>query len=248
MTDLRRYARQLVLPQIGIAGQEALLDARVLIVGAGGLGCASAHYLAAAGIGTLYIVDHDEVALSNLQRQVLYSEADVGQPKASAAAARLQAMNSSIRIIPHNRQLSADNLPALIQDCDVVLDGSDNFPTRFAVNAACVAQKIPLISAAAIRAEAQLAVFTPGRAEAACYACLYPEQGEVQERCEDAGVIGPLVGIIGAQQALLALHLLLGWQPACNNRLWLYDALRLSWRELQIRRDPECTICGNQHD
>lgn len=248
MTGLKRYGRHLVLPEIGVAGQETLRDSHALIIGAGGLGSAAALYLAAAGVGQISIADHDALELSNLQRQILYRESDLGQPKVQRARQQLTALNSDIQVHVINTTVTADNLPALLRDVDIVLDGSDNFPTRFAVNAACVSARKPLVSGAAIRFEGQLAVFTPGNNDSPCYRCLYPDAGEMQESCENAGILGPLVGVIGSLQALEAIKLLLGLGLPSAGQLLLFDALTLAWRKLRLQRDPHCPVCGAAHD
>ena len=244
MTTLQRYSRHLVLPQIDVAGQQALLDSRALIVGAGGLGSAAALYLAAGGVGHLTIADGDSVELSNLQRQILHRTADIGRPKADSARDTLRALNPEIEVVALCERLQGARLQELVQAADIVLDGSDNFPTRFAVNAACVAARKPLVSGAAIRFEAQLAVFTPGRGDSPCYRCLYRDEGEAQESCENAGILGPLAGVIGSLQALEAIRLLLGIGEPAAGRLLVFDALGLNFRELRLRRDPDCPVCS----
>lgn len=244
MTDLSRYSRHMVMPQVQVNGQELLLDSHVLVVGAGGLGSPAALYLAAAGVGQLTVADGDRVDLSNLQRQILHGEADVGRPKAESAAAALRALNSDVTVEPLARRVQQEQLAALARDADLVLDASDNFPTRFAVNRACIAARRPLISGAAIRLEGQLAVFRPGVGDSPCYRCLYGEQGQAGERCEDAGVLGPLVGVIGSLQALEAIKLLLGLDAGAVGRLTTFDAERGQWRSFRIPRDPECPACG----
>jgi molybdopterin/thiamine biosynthesis adenylyltransferase len=249
VSTLSRYARQIVLPEVGVNGQQLLRDSSVLVVGAGGLGCPAALYLAGAGIGRLVIVDRDRVELSNLHRQILYVQDDVGRSKAEAAAARLQALNPEV--VVEAVVASADDglLRTQVGRVDLVLDCSDNFPTRFAVNAACVAARRPLVSAAAIRQEAQLAVFDSGRG-GPCYACLFAEGGEGQERCEDTGVLGPVAGVAGTYQALLALRYLLGLGAGGTGGaggatdLHVWDAAALAWRRLKITRDAHCKVCG----
>lgn len=240
--DLRRHARQVVLPEVGVAGQQLLRDSSALVLGLGGLGSAAALYLAAAGLGRLVIADRDRVEASNLQRQILYSESDIGRLKLDAAAARLRAQDSSLQVETLDGAIELERLPAVIAGVDVVLDCSDNFPTRFALNQLCLAARKPLVSGAAIRLEGQVAAFDLRRG-GPCYACLYPDAGEAAEACEDAGVLGPVVGVIGAMQALLALQLLLGQG---DNAGWLntWDARRLDWRKLRLVRDPACPHCG----
>lgn len=242
--DLQRYSRHMVLPAMDVAGQQTLLDSHVLIIGAGGLGCAAAQYLAAAGVGTISIADDDAVEISNLQRQVLHQQADIGRAKVQSAAASLQQQNPDIVINPIQQRLQAEALQAAIQAVDLVIDGSDNFPTRFAVNAACVATRKPLVSGAAIRFEGQLSSFTPGRNNSPCYRCLYKEAGNTQEACEDAGVLGPLVGVIGSLQAVEAIKLLTAIGTPLVGRLLIFEALDLKWRELKLARDPACPVCA----
>ena len=241
MSDLHRYSRQIVLPEVGINGQHILSDSTVLLFGMGGLGSASAAYLAGAGVGRLLIADPDRLEASNLQRQVLYREANLGQRKIDAAAAQLTALNAQINVSP----LLPDAAMARIAEADVVLDGTDRFSARFAINAACVAARKPLISAAAIRLEGQLAVLDPHR-RGGCYACIYPPQGEDAERCEEAGVAGPVVGTVGVMQAWLTLRLLLGLADDAGT-LHTWSAERLEWRRMTISRDPSCPVCGH-HD
>lgn len=241
MSDLHRYSRQIVLPEVGINGQHILSDSTVMLFGMGGLGSASAAYLAGAGVGRLLIADPDRLEASNLQRQVLYREANLGQRKIDAAAAQLTALNAQINVSP----LLPDAAMARIAEADVVLDGTDRFSARFAINAACVAARKPLISAAAIRFEGQLAVLDPHR-RGGCYACIYPPQGEDAERCEEAGVAGPVVGTVGVMQAWLTLRLLLGLADDAGT-LHTWSAERLEWRRMTISRDPSCPVCGH-HD
>ncbi|HUS25658.1 MAG TPA: HesA/MoeB/ThiF family protein [Candidatus Binatia bacterium] len=240
--DLSRYARHVALREVGVHGQQLLRDSAVLVCGLGGLGCASAQYLCAAGVGRLDLADHDRVDRSNLARQVLYGAGDVGQPKAPVAAARLSALNADVAVQAHALRLDAATLPPLVSRADVVLDCTDNFDARFAINAACVAARKPLVSGAAIRFGGQLAVLD-ARAGGACYACLFPQAGERQERCEEAGILGPVAGTIGALQALAALKLLLGRSEDVG-RLQLWDALAMSWRSVRIERDPGCPVCN----
>ena len=242
MSDLRRHARQVVLPDVGVAGQQLLRDSSALVLGVGGLGSAASLYLAAAGVGRLVIADRDRVEASNLQRQILYTEADIGRRKLEAAAQRLRAQDSALQVETLDGDTERERLPAAIASVDVVLDCSDNFPTRFALNRLCLAARKPLVSGAAIRLEGQVAAFDLRRS-GACYACLYPDAGDAAEACEDAGVLGPVVGVIGAMQALLALQLLLGQGDSAG---WLHtwDARRCDWRKLRMVRDPACPECG----
>ena len=248
MADLKRYSRQMILPQVDTHGQQALLDSHALVIGVGGLGSAAATYLAAAGIGQLTLMDRDRVELSNLQRQIAHRHQDIGRPKAESARDALLALNPEIRIEAINSRLDETLLAKLIGAADVVLDCSDNFPTRFALNRACVAARRPLVSGAAIRLEGQVAVFRNDRADSPCYQCLFrDETGEASESCEQAGILGPLVGVVGSLQALEAIKLLLGIGETFDGRLLLFDAERARFRELKLKRDPNCPTCSNQN-
>ncbi|CAN7688882.1 molybdopterin-synthase adenylyltransferase MoeB [Aquipseudomonas alcaligenes] len=245
--ELLRYSRQILLPQIDVDGQLRLKQARVLIVGVGGLGSPVALYLAAAGVGELHLADFDSVDLTNLQRQIIHDSQSVGQPKVDSAMARLTALNPEVRLVPHRAALDVDSLAAAVSAVDLVLDCSDNFGTREAVNAACVAARKPLVSGAAIRLEGQLSVFDPRRDDSPCYHCLYGHGSEAELTCSEAGVVGPLVGMVGSLQALEALKLLAGFGEPLVGRLLLVDALGSRFRELRVKRDPGCTVCGNGH-
>lgn len=243
--ELLRYARHLTLPEVGVAGQEKLRAARVLLVGAGGLGSPAALYLAAAGIGTLGIVDADVVDASNLQRQILHDTASVGTPKVDSAAARLRGLNPFTTIEPIAERLTARNARAIIGRFDLVLDGSDNFPTRYLVNDACILEGRPLVYGSIFRFEGQLSLFgVPG---GPCYRCLFaePPAPELVPSCVEAGVLGVLPGIVGTLQALEALKWILGIGESAAGRLILVDALRLRTRELAVARDPACAVCGD---
>jgi molybdopterin/thiamine biosynthesis adenylyltransferase len=240
MSDFARYGRQVILRELGVNGQQLLRDSTALVIGVGGLGSVAAAYLAGAGIGRLIVADRDRVERSNLQRQILYRESDLGADKAQAAARQLRALNAEVEI----ETTHADGWPACIARADVVLDSSDNFPTRHAVNRACVAARKPLVSGAAIRLEGQLAVFDLARG-GPCYACLFPDQGEAQETCEEAGILGPVTGVIGSLQALAALKLLLGIGGDAGV-LQLWDARSGEWRRLRISHDSRCPVCGDK--
>lgn len=242
--QLLRYSRQILLPQIDIAGQQRLLDSRVLIVGLGGLGAPVALYLAAAGVGTLVLADHDQVDLTNLQRQIIHHTADIGRAKVDSAADHLLALNPQIQIRRLQEALADSALQDAVTGVDLVLDCSDNFATRQAVNAACVAFNKPLVSGAAIRLEGQLSVFDPRIADSPCYQCLYGNGDDQTLSCSEAGVIGPLVGLVGSLQALEALKLLADFGEPLVGRLLLIDALTSRFREMRIRRDPACSCCG----
>jgi adenylyltransferase/sulfurtransferase len=241
-----RYLRHLTLPEIGERGQRRLGDARVLVVGAGGLGSPAAMYLTAAGIGRLDLVDFDVVDESNLQRQILYSTADVGRPKLAAAAERLRAMNPHVDIQTYDAPFDAANARALVRDCDVVVDGTDNFQTRYLVNDACVLERRPNVYGSIARFEGQASVF--GVAGGPCYRCLHPDPppaGLIQN-CADAGVLGVLPGVIGSIQATEAIKLIAGIGEPLIGRVLLYDALRMRTREIGLPRDPDCPVCGDR--
>jgi molybdopterin-synthase adenylyltransferase len=239
--EVDRYARHLVLREIGGAGQQALRAARVLIVGAGGLGAPAALYLAAAGVGRIGLLDPDTVALSNLQRQILYAGADVGRAKVEAAAERLAGLNAHVAIEPIAARLTADNAAALVHPYDLVLDGTDDFATRFAVNAACLAEAKPLVSGAIGRWTGQVGVFA-GRP---CYCCLVPDIPPEAETCATVGVIGALAGVIGAMMALEAIKLIVGAGDSLTGRLLIYDALAAETRTVRVGADPACPACGS---
>lgn len=239
-----RYARQRTLPEVGEAGQRRLAESSVLVIGLGGLGCPATTYLAGAGVGTLRLSDFDTVDTTNLHRQPLFLEADVGRRKTDAAAERLAAINPGVTIETLPERLMGPALDAAVSAGNLVLDCSDNFGTRFAVNAACVRAGVSLVSGAGIRFEGQLAVFRRDRPGEPCYRCLYDEQAETLENCTGAGVLGPVVGTVGAMMAVEALKLLLGAGEPAAGRLLVYDALAASWREFRIRRDPACPVCG----
>ena len=237
MNDLNRYSRQILLREVGVHGQQILRDSSALIVGVGGLGSVAAQYLAGAGIGRLVVADRDLVELTNLQRQILYRQGDVGRSKPDAAIAQLAALNPQVKLE------RGDDWQAAVGSVDVVLDCTDNFPTRFAINQACVRARKPLVSGAAIRFEGQLVVFDARRSDSPCYACLYPAEGEGQETCEEAGVLGPTVGVIGSLQALAALKLLLGLGNDVG-MLHRWNALDMNWKVVKVTRDPHCPVCG----
>jgi sulfur-carrier protein adenylyltransferase/sulfurtransferase len=242
-----RYARHLVLDDVGETGQRKLKAARVLIVGAGGLGSPASLYLAAAGVGTLGLVDFDDVDASNLQRQVLYGESDLGRPKLDAALERLRDLNPHIRLVAHAERLTSDNALEIIAGYDIVIDGTDNFPTRYLVNDACVLLGKRNVYGSILKFDGQLSVFAGGH-DAPCYRCLFrepPPPGMVPS-CAEGGVLGVLPGVIGSLQALEAIKLITGAGEPMIGRLLLFDALKLSWRELKLRRNPECPVCGDE--
>ena len=242
--ELRRYSRHLVIPEVGVEGQKRLKDARVLIVGAGGLGSPVSMYLAAAGVGKLGLVEFDEVDESNLQRQVLYGETDIGRPKLQVALERLRNINPLIEVVGHGERIDASNAMSLLTGYDVVVDGTDNFQTRYLTNDACYFLKKPNVYGSIFRFEGQAAVFWPGCGP--CYRCLYPEPpppGMVPS-CAEGGVLGILPGVIGGIQATEALKILMGIGEPLTGRLLLYDALAMSFRQLKLRRNPDCPLCG----
>lgn len=243
--QLLRYSRHILLPQIDIDGQQALLDSHVLIVGLGGLGSPVALYLASSGVGELTLVDNDTVELSNLQRQIVHNEQSLEMSKVNSAQQSITALNSQIKVNP--LQASADEklLTAQIADIDVVVDCTDNFATRFALNRVCRQAGKPLVSAAAIRMEAQLSVFDPRIAGAPCYRCLYDEQGELAQSCAESGVLAPLLGMIGSMQAIETIKLLTGVGESLSGRLMMVDAMTMQIRTLRLQADPACPVCGN---
>jgi len=230
---------------MGVEGQERLRAARALIVGAGGLGCPAALYLAASGFGRLTLADPDDVDLTNLQRQILYRAESVGNKKVDEAALALHALNPEVRVERIPRRLAPDDLDTLVRSSDVVLDCSDNFATRHAVNRACVRHRKPLVAGAAIRFDGQLMVFDFTRPDSPCYACLFPESGESEElRCAVMGVLAPLTGVIGALQAAEAIKLVSRAGEPAAGRLLVVDAKSAEWRSIRVRRDPDCAVCG----
>lgn len=247
--QLLRYSRQILLPEFGTEAQDRLLASRVLVVGAGGLGSPVALYLAAAGVGTLAIADPDAVDISNLQRQILHGQADLGRAKVESARDRLGALNPDVRLIALHTRLAGTALQQQVALADLVVDASDNFDTRFAINAACVAARTPLVSGAAIRMEGQVAVFRPDLPDSPCYRCLYREGGETEQTCAENGVLAPIVGIVGSLQALEAIKVLTGIGESLCGRLLVIDGKRLDIRTLRLHRDPECPVCaGTRRD
>jgi molybdopterin-synthase adenylyltransferase len=244
-SQLLRYSRHLLLDEIGIDGQARLAASRVLIVGAGGLGSPTALYLAAAGVGRITLADHDTVELTNLQRQIAHDMASLGENKAVSAARRMAAMNPDIEIAPLSERLEGEALLARVDAADLVLDCSDNFATRHAVNRACATYRKPLVSGAAVRFDGQISVFDLRRDEAPCYACLFPENArDAEMRCAEFGVFAPLVGVVGALQAAEALKLLIGIGQSLSGRLLLYNALDADWRSVRLKKDPGCPVCA----
>ncbi len=240
--QLLRYSRQIMLPQVDIEGQERLLAATVLIVGLGGLGSPVALYLAAAGVGHLILADHDNVDISNLQRQIAHHTGSVGMPKVQSAAASIRALNPETRLTLIKERLAGDALARAIEGADVVVDGTDNFLVRYAINDACFAARKPLVSGAAIRTEGQVAVFDPNVADAPCYRCLFPSGDDEALNCAENGVAAPLVGIIGSVQAMEAWKLITRTGAPLTGHVLYLDALAMEWHKLRLRRNPACPI------
>ena len=247
-TELNRYARHIVLREVGGLGQKKLKDAKVLVVGAGGLGSPALLYLAAAGVGTIGIVDDDAVDNSNLQRQVIHQDKAIGTPKVFSAAEAMKAQNPFVTVKPYHRRLSEDDAAALITDYDLVLDGTDNFDTRYLVNRICVEQGKPLISGALSQWEGQLSVFDPAKG-APCYQCIFPEAPApgLAPSCAEAGVIGPLPGVIGTMMAVEAVKVITGAGEALRGEMMIYDALYGESRKITLKRRSDCPVCGGAH-
>lgn len=246
--QLLRYSRHILLNEIGIEGQERIMQGRALVIGVGGLGSPAALYLATAGIGHLTLVDHDTVDLTNLQRQIAHTEARVGQPKVESARQALLAINPELKITALVERADATRLNVLVADADVVLDCSDNFATRQALNAACVRHGVPLVSGAAIRFDGQLAVYNPKDPLSPCYACVFPPDAIFEEtRCATMGVFAPLVGIVGSMQAAEALKLLSGAGQPAIGRLLMLDGRDMTWNDIRLPRNPDCLVCGKAH-
>jgi adenylyltransferase/sulfurtransferase len=243
--QLLRYSRHILLDALGIEGQQRILDSHAVIVGAGGLGSPAALYLASAGVGRITLVDDDCVDLTNLQRQILHSDARVGMAKAESGRLALAALNPTVDVVPLQKRLAGAELDALVGSADIVLDCTDNFATRHAINRACVHHRTPLVSGAAIRFDGQVSVYDLARDDAPCYHCLFPEGEDVEEvRCAVMGVFAPLTGIVGTMQAAEALKLAAGIGQTLNGRLLLLDALNMEWRTVKFRRDPDCPVCA----
>ncbi len=245
--QLLRYSRHILLDELGIDGQERLLASHALVVGAGGLGSPVALYLGSAGVGHLTIADHDHVDATNLQRQIAHNLQRLGQPKAESARQAIAELNPDVRVTALNERLSAERLLALVAQADVVLDCSDNFETRQAVNAACVAQRKPLVSGAAIRFDGQVSVYDTRQPDAPCYACVFPPgQAPEEVRCATMGVLAPLVGIIGSVQAAEAIKLLSGMGSRLSGRLLMLDGRDMAWSDVRLPRDPHCPVCAGR--
>jgi len=243
--QLLRYSRHILLPEIGVEGQQKLFAASALVIGAGGLGSPAAIYLAAAGVGMITLADGDTVDLTNLQRQILHSTESVGRSKAASGRDSLAKLNPEVKVVPLQRRLNETELDPLVADSTVVLDCSDNFATRHAVNRVCVRHRKPLISGAAVRFDGQVSVFDMRDETSPCYHCLFPEDAELEDvRCAVMGVFAPLTGIIGTTQAAEALKLLAGVGETLKGRLLILDALAMQWRTVRLARDPACTVCA----
>jgi adenylyltransferase/sulfurtransferase len=241
--QLLRYSRHIMLPEMDVAGQERLLASRALLIGLGGLGSPVSMYLAAAGVGHLVLVDYDSVELSNLQRQIVHATPDLARPKVESARDRLLALNPEITITPVPTTLDEAGLAEQARAADIVIDATDNFASRFAINAACVRAGTPLVSGAAIRFEGQVTVFGNGP-ESACYRCLYSDEAGEAETCTQNGVMAPLLGIIGSVQAMEAVKILAGLPAGLDGWLLLLDGMRMEWSRVQLRRDPHCPVCA----
>lgn len=244
--QIERYSRHILLPEVGGIGQQKIMEARVLVVGAGGLGSPAAFYLGAAGVGTLGIVDHDRVDISNLQRQILHSTKDIGRLKTDSAQEKITALNPDVEIRAHCLKLSSENIMEIIKDYDVIIDGSDNFPTRYLINDASVLANKPVVHGSIFRFEGQATVFKPG--EGPCYRCLFPMPPPpgLIPNCQEAGVLGVLPGLIGTIQAVETLKLILKVGDTLVGRLLLYDSLSMKFHEVVVKRDPNCLICGDE--
>jgi len=243
--QLLRYSRHILLDAIGIEGQRRLMAAHALVIGAGGLGSPVLLFLASAGVGTITVADDDSVDLTNLQRQIAHRSSGIGQPKVQSAAAAMTAINPEVRVVALPERTDAQRLCVLVQEADVVIDCSDNFATRQAINAACVAHARPLVSGAAVQFDGQVSVYDARSAASPCYACIFPPEATLQDAaCATMGVFAPLVGIIGSVQAAEALKLLIGTGTSLAGRLQMLDAGTMEWSEIRLSRDPNCTVCG----
>lgn len=242
-SQLLRYSRHILLPDIGITGQEKLLATRVLIIGIGGLGSPIALYLAASGIGQLTLVDFDQVEISNLQRQIIHNTTTLGQEKVLSAKAHIQTINPDIHVQTIDKKINTKTLLKQVKKHDIIVDASDNFATRFAINQACVIARKPLVSGAVIRMEGQVTTFDLSKDNSSCYRCLYNETGETEDTCSTNGVLAPVVGIIGSIQSTEVLKIALGL-PTLHGRLLLLDAKYMQWRSINLKQDPHCPHCG----
>jgi adenylyltransferase/sulfurtransferase len=247
--QIKRYARHIILPEVGGKGQEKLLNSKVLVIGAGGLGSPAILYLAAAGVGTIGIVDFDVVDFSNLQRQVIHNTERVGTPKVESARRTVEMLNPDVKVLTYNTRISKENIMDIIKDYDVVLDGTDNFPTRFLINDACYFAGKPLVSAAMLRFEGQVSVFDyRNKGNSPCYRCLFPEPPPpgLVPSCQEAGILGSIGGIMGCIQATEAIKLILGIGEPLVGKLLIMDALSMDFRKVKLRKDPSCPLCGEK--
>lgn len=242
--QLLRYSRHILLPQIDIRGQQKLLEAHVMVIGLGGLGAPVSMYLAASGVGKLTLVDDDEVELSNLQRQIVHGQKDIGRRKVQSAADRLHDLNPEVNLQLISERLDKNALLAKTQDVDVLVDCSDNFATRFLLNEVSQQQSIPLVSGAAIRFEGQVTVFDPRQHGLPCYRCLYEDKGELEQSCSESGILAPILAMIGGVQAVETVKLLVDIGDSLAGRLLLLDAISMSWREIKMKQDPDCPVCA----
>lgn len=243
--QLQRYSRHIILSEVGGKGQKKLLNAKVFIIGAGGLGCPVGYYLAAAGVGAIGIIDNDTIELSNLQRQIAHNTERIGMLKIDSAKKTFETLNPDVKVIGIKERISKDNILDLIKDYDIVVDGSDNFPTRYLVNDACVMLKKPLVSGAILKFEGQVTTILPGQGH--CYRCLFEEMppAGLVPSCQEAGVIGAITGVVGSLQAIEVIKLILRKGEPLKNTLLIYDALRTTFRRVKVPKNPECAICGD---
>lgn len=246
--QLLRYSRHILLPQLDINGQQTLIDSHVMIIGLGGLGAPVSMYLAASGIGKLTLVDDDEVELSNLQRQIVHGQQDIGREKVASAADKLRELNPDVSLQLINQRLDKAGLMVATADVDVLVDCSDNFATRFLLNEVSREQNLPLVSGAAIRFEAQITVYDPRQAESPCYRCLYEDKGELEQSCSESGVLAPMLAMVGGTQAVETIKLLTGVGESLAGRLLLLDALSMQWREIKMKQDPDCPVCSQNQE
>jgi adenylyltransferase/sulfurtransferase len=245
-TQLLRYSRHILLPEIGVAGQQQLLDSQVLIIGLGGLGSPVAMYLASSGVGHLRICDDDNVDISNLQRQILHNSQQLGQSKVNSARQHLLGLNPEVQITCFEQRLTGERLRAEVAKADVVVDCTDNLAGRLEINAAAVATRTPLVMGAAIRMEGQISVFSNRSSTTPCYHCLYGQARDIQETCTQSGVLSPLVGVIGSMQALETLKLLLNVGENLVGKLLIFDAFRMEWQTIRLKKHPKCAVCASQ--
>ncbi|MFQ5355888.1 MAG: molybdopterin-synthase adenylyltransferase MoeB [Mariprofundaceae bacterium] len=246
--QIERYSRHIILPEVGGSGQSTLLESRVFMIGAGGLGSPVAYYLAAAGVGTIGIADADHVDMSNLQRQILHTNDRVGMSKTESAELTVRALNPDVEVVTYPYRITEENIRGIIRDYDVIVDGCDNFPTRFLVNDACFLEKKPLVSGAMFRFEGQVATFKPhADPEGPCYRCLYPEPppSGLVPSCSEAGILGALAGAVGTIQAVEVIKELLGIGDSLSGKLMVFDAMRMDWKKLKLRKDPACPLCSD---